>query len=97
MKKYTVKMVKKKMSKDQVLGALLLIGAIAVIGVYGWMIYAGYSWYAFLIVASIAVVGVMFVVAWIGYTMATTPPPEPIEFEKSTETKEEPPATKETK
>jgi len=86
------------MSKDQALGALLLIGAIAVIVVYGWMIYVEtLRIWALIIVASIAVVGVMFIVAWIGYTMATTPPPEPIEFEKSSETKEESSETKEAK
>lgn len=76
------------MNKDQALGVLLLVGAIAVVIVYGWMIYAGYSWWAFGVIATVAVVGVMFVVAWIGYTMATTPPPEPIEFEEPSEAEE---------
>ncbi len=67
------------MSKDQLLGVLILLGAVAVLGIYGWLIYAGLSWYAFFIVATVAVVGVMGIIAWIGYTMATTPPPAPIE------------------
>ncbi|MDQ1279450.1 MAG: hypothetical protein QG670_712 [Thermoproteota archaeon] len=67
------------MSKDQLLGVLILLGAIAVLGVYGWLIYAGLSWWAFFIVSTVAVFGVMGIIAWIGWTMATTPPPAPIE------------------
>lgn len=61
------------------LGVLILLGAVAVLGVYGWLIYTGLSWWAFLIVATVAVFGVMGVIAWIGWTMATTPAPAPIE------------------
>ncbi len=60
-------------------GAVILVAAIAVIGIYGWLIYAGLSWWAFFIVATTAVVGVMGIIAWIGWTMATTPAPAPIE------------------
>lgn len=67
------------MSKDQLLGVLILLGAVAVLAVYGWLIYAGLSWWAFFIVATVAVFGVMGIIAWIGWTMATTPPPAPIE------------------
>jgi len=67
------------MSKDQLLGVLVLLGSIVVIGFYGWLIYAGLSWWAFFIVATVAVVGVMGIIAWIGWVMATTPPPAPLE------------------
>lgn len=77
------------MAKDQLLGALILLCAIAVIGVYGWLIYAGLSWWAFFIVATIAVVGVMGIIAWIGWTMATTPAPTPIESLDETTASEE--------
>lgn len=77
------------MSKDQTLGALLLIGAIAVIIIYTWLIFLSDFYLAVLqLTAFIAVVGVLCIVAWIGYTMATTPPPEPIEFEEPIETQE---------
>lgn len=66
------------MSKDQLLGVLILLGAVAVLGVYGWLIYAASMW-AIGIVATVAVVGVVGIVAWIGWTMATTPAPTPIE------------------
>ena len=64
------------------LGVLILLGAVAVLGVYGYMVlFAGPSWQliALLIVATVAVFGVMGVIAWIGWTMATTPAPAPIE------------------
>jgi len=89
------------MSKDQLLGVLILLGAVAVLGVYGYMLLLGPQWqlYALLIVATIAVVGVMGIIAWIGWTMATTPAPTPIEGledssqqtggEEKTETKKE--------
>ena len=67
------------MSRDQTLGVVILIGAIAVIGVYGWLLISDYQIYALIIVATIAVLGVMGIIAWIGWTMATTPPPKPIE------------------
>ena len=67
------------MASDKLLGGLILIGAIVVLGVYAWLIIAGLSWWAFFIVSTVAVVGVMGIIAWIGYTMATTPAPTPIE------------------
>ncbi len=67
------------MSKDQMLGALILLFSIVVLGVYGYLIYAGQAWLAYGIVITVAVVGVVGIVAWIGWTMATTPPPAPIE------------------
>ena len=77
------------MSKDQAIGALMLVGAIAVILLFAWMVTSEHAMLALQIIASIAVVAVMGIVAWIGYTMATTPPPEPIEFEEPPETSEE--------
>jgi NADH:ubiquinone oxidoreductase subunit 6 (subunit J) len=74
-------------SKDQAIGALMLVGAVVVIILFGWMMLDDALWkWAISIIATVAVVGVMGIVAWIGYTMATTPPPEPIEFEEPTET-----------
>ena len=67
------------MSKDQGIGALMLVGAIAVILIFAWMITTEYALLALKIIAAIAVVGVMGIVAWIGYTLATTPPPPPLE------------------
>lgn len=78
------------MSKDQLLGALILLVAIAVIGIYLWLeIFVSAVW-ALEIVGTIAVIAVMGIIAWIGWTMATTPAPEPIEA------LEEKPATSDT-
>ena len=80
------------MSKDQLLGILILVGSLVVLTVYGYMIYMPeLRMLALIIIATVAVVGVMGIIAWIGWTMATTPPPAPIEsFE---ETKVEEPTT----
>jgi predicted DNA-binding transcriptional regulator len=65
-------------SKDQTLGAVILVVSIIGIAAYGVLI-----WYFPLIVleitAFLAVAGVLAILAWIGYTLATTPPPQPIE------------------
>jgi predicted DNA-binding transcriptional regulator len=68
------------MGKDQVVGALLMVLSVAVIIVYGWMVFFT-EWSLFLlqITGFIAVLGVFGILAWIGYTLATTPPPKPIE------------------
>ncbi|MEM0025405.1 MAG: transcriptional regulator [Zestosphaera sp.] len=68
------------MSRDQVIGYLLLAASAVVIVVYGWLVFA--TEYALLILkltGFIAVAGVFGILAWIGYTLATTPPPKPIE------------------
>jgi len=66
------------MSRDQVIGALLLVGSMAGIGVYGWLLY-NYTILMLQLTAFIAVTGILGILAWIGYTLATTPPPKPIE------------------
>ena len=67
------------MSKDQILGVAILLGSIGVLVVYGYMLLFGLSWLAYGIVITAAVVAIMGIVAWIGWTMATTPPPAAIE------------------
>jgi hypothetical protein len=52
------------MSKDQILGAIILIGSIAVLGVYAFLLYAGYYLLAYGIVIMVAVVAVMGL--WLG-------------------------------
>jgi len=68
------------MSRDQVVGALLIVLSVAVIIVYGWMVFfTEWSLLLLQITGFIAVLGVFGILAWIGYTLATTPPPKPIE------------------
>lgn len=81
----------KTMSRDQVIGALLLVAGIAGIVIYGWLVFLS-EWYiqVLQLTGFIAVTGVLGILAWIGYTLATTPPPKPIEeIEKELEKAEE--------
>jgi predicted DNA-binding transcriptional regulator len=68
------------MSKDQTWGALIL--ALSVLGIilYAWFVYS-WALITLQITAFIAVAGILAIAAWIGYTMATTPPPAPFEPE----------------
>ena len=68
------------MSKDQGIGALILVGSIVGLVVYAWLIYA-YPIVVLQITAFIVVAAVLVILAWIGWTMATTPPPAPLEPE----------------
>jgi predicted DNA-binding transcriptional regulator len=92
------------MSKDQAIGgAILAICVIIAIG-YAVIVIApsivtdtlnlnisdyDVRLYAALVPVFIAVIAVLLIGAWIGWTMATTPPPKPIE-EITTETQETP-------
>ena len=70
------------MSRDQMIGGLLATGSVVGILVYGWLIFLAESWVSLLVLkltGFIAVAGVLGILAWIGYTLATTPPPKPIE------------------
>ena len=71
------------MSKDQGIGALILIGSIVGLVIYAWLIYA-YPIVVLQITAFLAVAAILVILAWIGWTMATTPPPAPLEPELAT-------------
>ena len=82
------------MSKDKSLGGLLLVGSVLGIILYGWLVFLS-SWSEIVLQATgfIVVAGVLGIVAWIGYTLATTPSPTSLadlgenveEFEASVE------------
>jgi len=59
---------------------LLASLSIIVMVVYGWILFFT-EWTLLLIKLTlmIAVAGLAGILAWIGYTLATTPPPKPIE------------------
>lgn len=87
------------MTKDQVVGALILIGSIAGIVIYGWLV--GFSPWPVITLQLTAFLGIgviLAILAWIGWTLATTPAPTPIE-ETPLEAPEEekPPAGEEKK
>ncbi len=90
------------MSKNQALGGIIL--AVCIIVAVGYIILVGAPSYlgldtatvrldAVLILVSIAFIVILAIGAWLGYTMATTPPPKPIEPKPikqiTTETKKE--------
>jgi predicted DNA-binding transcriptional regulator len=46
-----------------------------------WLFFTTFSFWAVAIPVLIGVLAVLGIVMWIGWTMATTPPPKPIELE----------------
>ena len=65
------------MANDRAVGGTIFVASIFGIVVYGLLIY----FWPLLILEITAFLGVLLllsILAWIGYTMATTPPPEPI-------------------
>jgi len=68
------------LNRDQVIGALILVASVIGIIVYGWILFFT-EWTILLlqITGFVAVAAVLGILAWIGYTLATTPPPKPIE------------------
>ena len=82
------------MSRDQVIGAVLMVVSVVVIVAYIWLTFLP-PWpnvdiVVLKLTGTVAIGGVFGVLAWIGYTLATTPPPKPIE-EIEKEIKEEKP------
>ena len=78
------------MSKDQALGSMILLGSILGIAAYFYLTFLS-PWIVLTIQISafIAVAAILLIIAWIGYTLATTPLPTPLEdldLEQETET-----------
>jgi predicted DNA-binding transcriptional regulator len=65
------------LANDKAIGGAILGGSVAGIIIYGLLLY---YWGSLVveITAFMAVLVLLAILAWIGYTMATTPPPEPI-------------------
>jgi len=65
---------------NRVIGVGLM--AVGVIGIllYGWLVFFS-PWQVFILqlTAFVAVAAVLGILAWVGYALATTPPPKPIE------------------
>jgi predicted DNA-binding transcriptional regulator len=89
------------MISDRVLGSIILIVCILAIIGYTWLLFLGpetwtvlgvvlnVRWLAIAITVWLAVILILGIGAWIGYTMATTPPPTLPEEIKPEEKKEE--------
>lgn len=72
------------MNKDQAVGALILAVSLLGIAVYAWLLFFTNLGTAFLVLqltGFVAVAGILAIIAWIGYIMATTPPPKAIVVE----------------
>ena len=80
------------MSRDQAVGVLLCLGSVLGILAYGWLVFASeWAMLTLQLTGFIAAAAVLGILSWIGYTLATTPPPKPLEAEPSeAEVKEEP-------
>jgi len=67
-------------NKDQIIGVGLLIAAIIVTIVYVWLVFfTPYDIFVLKITGAVAIAAIFGIIGWIGYTLATTPPPKPIE------------------
>jgi predicted DNA-binding transcriptional regulator len=68
------------MYRDKAIGVGLM--AVGVIGIllYGWLVFFS-PWQVLILqlTAFVAVAAVLGILAWVGYALATTPPPKPIE------------------
>jgi len=67
------------MHKDKAIGLGLLIAGILGIIIYGWLVFSPLWQLVLRITAFIAVAAILGIIAWVGYALATTPPPKPIE------------------
>ncbi|MDG6911064.1 MAG: hypothetical protein JRN18_01790 [Nitrososphaerota archaeon] len=65
------------MANDRAIGGGIFAGSVVGIIVYGLLIFY-FPLIVLEITAFVAVLVLLAILAWIGYTMATTPPPEPI-------------------
>ncbi len=66
------------MSSDRALGALIMVVSIIVIIIYAYLDIV-YPLILLQVTAFIIVAAVLGVLAWIGYTLLTTPAPKPVE------------------
>jgi predicted DNA-binding transcriptional regulator len=68
------------MNKDQGLGWLILVFSVLGIALYYYLVFmSAWSLLTIQVSAFLAVAMVLLIIAWIGYTLATTPPPMPLE------------------
>lgn len=59
----------------------MFLGSVAGILIYGYLLVTPYWTFVLQITAFVAVAVILGILAWIGWTMATTPPPAPMEAE----------------
>jgi predicted DNA-binding transcriptional regulator len=71
------------MAKDRAIGAALVAGAVIGVIIYGFLMFynGSIALIVLKITAFVAVFAILAILGWIGYVMATTPPPMPLEPE----------------
>ncbi len=77
------------MVNDKATGLILTIIGLGGIVLYGWLLFfynAAMTTLILQLTAFLAIAMILGIIAWIGYTMATTPPPEPLDIGEVTET-----------
>lgn len=68
------------MSNDQAFGVVLLLGSVVGVVIYGWLVFfTGWALLILQFTGFIAMAFLLGVLGWIGYTLASTPPPKTIE------------------
>jgi len=70
------------MNRDKAVGLALLVVSVVIIIAYAYVMFATPTQYALFLLklTGVAAVAVVFgILAWVGYALATTPPPKPIE------------------
>jgi len=60
-------------------GVILFVSLLGVVGYFYLVFMSPWAWLVIQVSAFLAVAAVLVIVAWIGYTLATTPPPVPLE------------------
>jgi len=77
-------------SKDQTIGGIVLAVCILGILLYGWFVFmTDWAMLVLKLTGFITVGGILAIGSWIGWTMATTPPPKPLEELEVEATEEE--------
>jgi len=75
---------------DKVLGYAILLGSLFGIACYFYLLFLSpWAMLVLQISAFLAVAAMLAIIAWIGYTLATTPPPLPLEDFEVEPSKEE--------
>ena len=77
------------MVSDKATGLILTIIGLGGIVLYGWLLFfynAAMTTLILQLTTFLAIAMILAIIAWIGYTMATTPPPEPLDIEEVPET-----------
>ena len=65
---------------DRIVGTLVMLGSFIALVLYGIFVFSDYALLVIKLTAFLAVAAVLLIVGWIGYTLPTTPPPEPMDF-----------------